>query len=278
MPLTLKTSGLATTASVIVVPNDNGVVTEWVSSSVNSTMTLQDNTGANISGNTVSTTSTWKGVSRHYFETFNNGTFNFYGLRFGTNKPTFATNGSNGLSIFIAFAGSGAGNSGSNGAGAIIADSGDAQILNRNASNKLNWFVASGDRGQGTTTIPTDGTTKFSLGTSYLGTGNPLVQAFYYGLESGSLAADGTAGGLGPIGSSSTLVGVGGWNGQGHWPAKIHAFCVWPTVLSLSDFQSLHTDFIGTLFDVAVTTRAGTNYLQRPHMGVGSQQQYFYGG
>jgi len=97
MAHTLKTSGLATDlVFCLAVDQDGTTVKEFVSSSVNTDMT--------VDGSVTTGSSSWKGTSRGYFETSSNGTFNFHGIRFGTTKPDMVGNDADGLAIFCAVA------------------------------------------------------------------------------------------------------------------------------------------------------------------------------
>jgi hypothetical protein len=116
-----------------------------------------------------------------------------------------------------------------------------------NTTGKFENFLSASGRGQGTTTVAT--TTKLSGGFSFddeVGVGT----VFYYGLESGSLAADGTStSGVGFSGSSGEVYGIGGWPGQGSHPASRYCSVLFNRVLTLAEMQSLHDDWFGTLFD-----------------------------
>jgi hypothetical protein len=72
---------------------------------------------------------------------------------------------------------------------------------------------------------------------------------FFYGLESGSLATDGTGTDSGN-GSNGRFVGtVGVIAAQGSQPAKYHIVCLFQAELSTTELQSLHDDWFGTLFE-----------------------------
>lgn len=239
MAYTLKGTGLATKLVFCIAVDDDGTtVKEFVSSTVNSTKVVD--TAVSVGS------STWKGTTRGWFQTKNgqspkDAQYDFEGVTFVTNLPTAAMTSGAGLSIFAACAGASAGT----GDGAIAWMS-STDRLRRSATNKLEWYLSSGVRGgASTTSLPTDGTTKFSFAASYL---DNVTTAFYYGLESGNLGADG---GANPsnFGSSTTWQQIGGADGQGSAPGKWHIICAFNEDLSETDFDSLHDDWFGTLFD-----------------------------
>lgn len=239
MAYTLKASGLATKLVFCLAVDDDGTtVKEFVSSSVNGTKVVDAQVAVG--------SSTWKGVTRGWFQTKNgqspkDSQYDFEGVTFVTNLPTAGMTSGGGLSIFAACAGASAGT----GDGAIAWMS-SSDRLRRSSTNKLEWYLSAGVRGgASTTSLPTDGTTKFSFAASYL---DNVTTAFYYGLESGNLGADG---GANPsnFGSGTTWQQIGGADGQGSAPGKWHIICAFNEDLSETDFDSLHDDWFGTLFD-----------------------------
>jgi hypothetical protein len=109
--------------------------------------------------------------------------------------------------------------------------------------------------------------TKFSFGATWVygGTGT-----YYRGLESGSLAADGTFG-ESSDGTTQPLASFGGFAGQGSCRGTYY-LAAWFSnaggALTLSDFQALHTDPIGTLF----TTATGLPWWARDDSMSGGMQ------
>src|SRR5688572_28820314 len=98
MAYTLKSSGIATSLAMCVAVDEDGTtVREFVSSTVNADMVVH--------GEVVVSSSTWKGVSRGYFETLPNGASNFKGITFGTNKPTYDAGSGNPTTVWFAVAG-----------------------------------------------------------------------------------------------------------------------------------------------------------------------------
>ena len=242
--LTLKSSGLATAAVMVVAVQGNGSIVEFVSPTVNSqkTVAAQVTTG----------TSSWKGSTRRYFETKpgaspQDPTWDFYGVTFGSTKPTVNNSGSgNGIGFFAAFAG----RSASNGGAPFLfgMDSGTDGWGVDASTGRQRWRIASNSFGEGSTTLPSNGTTKFSIGSNF--DGGSATSEHFYGLESGSLASDGT---YAPADFGSTgdlVVAIGGSAGNGNFPAKCHIAALFNRELTLSEYQSLHNDWLGTLFDV----------------------------
>lgn len=236
--MALKTTGQATELLWVlavhpVANGGDGLVHEWVSSAVDGDMT--------INANVTYGSTTWKGETYDYFETFANGAFDFYGLTFGTNKPTLPRGntqaGLGGLGIGFIMAGSGAGSSNR----AFLAT--DASSLVSRASDKASWTNGN----PGTTSLPSDGTTKYHFGSNYVYNANA---DWYYGLESGSLAADGTnnPGGFGS--DSELVVSIGGWAGQGSHAGKYLMVYCFESTRTLSEFQALHDNGLTELFDI----------------------------
>lgn len=236
MAYTLKATGVAAIAtSIIAVDQDGTTIRDFKSSTRTANMTVD----ANVSRGT----STWKSVSRGYFETKSNGGFDFYGITIapGHEIPWDNSYEQPGTGTFIAYAGTAA----SAGAHGILTSSGGELLLRR--SGKLAISYSGSD---GLTTLPTDGTTKFSVGVNFV---YGADRDFYYGPESGSLAIDGdfTDGGFG---GNNLINAIGGLAGQGNAPGKFHVIVIAPRPLTLTEYQSLHDDWFGTLFDVSTTT------------------------
>ena len=247
MAFTLKTSGLATLLSVCVAVDEDGTtIKEFVSPTVDSNKA--------VSGSVTLGAKNWKSVSRGFFETTANGAFDFNGIKWtnGTGGVTDFADG-NGASIFCAFAGSGIGNNDKYWVSFIN----DRQGLRVNSSGKANLNFGSPTSAASATTIPTDNSTSFSVGANYDGTGSGTSEIFY-GLESGSLASDGT-GTNANQGGNVPLTGIGGpGDGNGNQPAKYHLVTVFTRKLTLVEMQSLHNDWAGTLFDNSAPTPTPT--------------------
>ena len=245
MAYTLKSTGIATNLIMLLSIDDDGTtVKEFVSSAVNSAMTVH--------ANVTTGTSTWKSTSRGYFQTYENSTYNFYGITFGTTKPTVGHNDADGMSYFAAAAGASAGT----GRPGLVAYTGTSSYWGRHSSTRDKQSIYLGsDRVSSTTTIPSDGTTKFSMGPAFKN--NDSSTTFYYGLESGSMASDGS-GTPGDYGfTSESIIDIGGWAGEGSQPGKWHCIAVFNKQLSQAEMQSLHgdgsNDWFSTLFDAPTT-------------------------
>jgi hypothetical protein len=243
MAYTLKSTGIATSLVMCVAVDEDGTtVKEFVSSSVNTDMTVH--------ADVVKSTSSWKGVTRGYFETLANGSTNFRGITFGTNKPAYDAGSGNPTSVFFAVAGMQDGGSGTAAGDAMVARSTGSPIASRNSSDKLNEGMSTT---AGSTSLPTDNSTKFSAGVVHNFGG---TNRFFYGLESGSLATDGTASDPSSGGNTRLVGGIGGIASFGNQPAKYHIVAMFQAELSTAEFQSLHDDWFGTLFDSGGTGTA----------------------
>jgi hypothetical protein len=226
---------------------------------------LVDEDGSTIvdlCGNTISThaslpavgTATWKGTSRKHIVTSGDGSYTPYGVTWTGTKPNVGATDADGFCVFVAAAGASADTGGvTNPFVHIDADphSSPDRGLYRNTADKAVMAFGGSSGGVSTTSIPTDGTTKFSMAGNWKNDAN--VQVFY-GLESGSLAADSTAVNPGVWGSTTFLLsGIGGMNGQGTQPFKPFVVAVFDRELTLTELQSLHgdgtNDWFSTLID-----------------------------
>jgi hypothetical protein len=231
MSYSLKLTGLATDLVMCLAMDEDGsTIREFVSSTVNSNKT--------VDAGVTTGSATWKGVSRGWFQTLPNGA-SFDGIRFAVSfRPQVDLGNLSSAACFIACAGISA----RNGDGGLVAYS-LGKLFGRSESGPESfgspWHV-------GTTAMPTDGTTKFSAGINH--------EAFvdysaFYGLESGSLAADGSGadGGFGNDNTDITAVG-GSDSNIGNQPGKYFLVAVFDRELTLAEYQSLHDDWFGTLF------------------------------
>jgi hypothetical protein len=239
MAYTLKSTGIATDAIMVVAVDEDGTtIKEFVSPSVNSNKTVD--TGVVVSS------ATWQGVSRGYFETVADGSFDYDGVRFGVgNRPLVdldATEGAAGSSVFFACAGMSAGASDTI---RTIIDLNGASFYGRRVSDNLH-ASALGNLTAGTTALPTNGTTKFSAGYVHNHSG---TERYFYGLDGGALATDGTGADDGRGAANAPMLGIGGVSGGHNLPAKYFIVAVFDRELTTVEFQSLHTDWFGTLFE-----------------------------
>lgn len=241
MAYTLKASGIATNAVMVVAVDQDGTIKEFVSSDVNSNKTLGTGVAASVAS------ATWKSVSQQYFAV-TDASFDYNGVRFASgHRPSYTSAGS-AISVFMAFNSLAGGGGGAPG-----------YFIERNASG-THLAARNGATGQlrnslipvnGTTNLPSDSSTKVSAGFSYddVSAGSK----FYYGLESGSLAADGTDASVGFGPGAQNIFGIGGATGQGSQPGNYHFVAVFNRALTLAEFQSLHNDWFGTMFDAGST-------------------------
>lgn len=233
MAYTLKTTGIATNLVVCVGVDDDGTIKDFKANAI----TLGTGVAASVA------TGSWKGTSRQYFVTTANGGTDFNGVRWSS-PPVVDNTDADGMSIFIALHGASA-RSG-NGPFVTYGTAGTSFNGLITDPNKLGLYLGA-FKALTTTTVPSDGTTKWSFGTNYKS--NSDSEAFY-GLESGSLSSEATAGSDGGFGSSThALYNIGGSTGQGNQPASFYLVAVFNKKLSLAEMQSLHDDWFGTLFD-----------------------------
>jgi hypothetical protein len=255
MALTLKTDGLASTLALCLAVDDDGTVKEFVSGDVDANMVVDPLV-------TIDSQS-WKGTSRRYFQTAGSG-FSPKMISFPSgHRPGVNDNDSG---FFMAFAGAPAGNGT---ASQLVYMPGSGVSIGRdNVSGCWGVFAGTQWRMVSTTQEPTDNATPFSIAVNWAYvTGNPNSNgcALYYGAESGSLALEKISGASGFGNGNNLLQSIGGWAGIATVAAKCHIICAFNTQPSLTDYQALHADWYGTLFDTVATS--GTNRLLT--MGVG---------
>jgi hypothetical protein len=227
MAYTLKSAWSSRVISCVAVDDDNATVKDFKGNSI----TLGTGVAAGV-GST-----TFKGNTRYYFPTFSNGTFNYHGITYNATKPV-ATQGST-VTYF-----------------AILADftsssgwvSGDVAAANglRISSSKPRLTGATNPIVTGATSLATS--TKQSFMGIFRQAGTCEI---HYGLESGSMAQDATATDTGPYGANFSIDGYGGLSGQGNFVAQTLLYLVTNDAISNTDRDSLHSDFVGTLFDTA---------------------------
>lgn len=242
MAYTLKSTGIATNLTMcLMVDEDGTTIKEFVNATVNSQKTVD-------SGVTISEES-WKGTTRKFFATAANGTFDFHGIRFGATKPAWNPTDADGCAFWGACASMSAGIS----PGVFLTGNIAAHHLRRkpSAPNSAQLYSYDGNRGAGSTALPVTGES-FSFGCSY----DSDDFQWYYGLESGSLAADGSGTSNNGWMESTTVAAIGGWSGQNNLPASWHICCIFNRKLTLTEMQSLHNDWFGTLFESAAAPKS----------------------
>jgi hypothetical protein len=225
--LVLRTTGIASKASFVVAVDNDGQIKEFVSSSVNADMATT---------NVTTGISTWKGADAPYFETTSINT-----IVFGTNKPVQNAAFGQSIGAFIAHIGTSA----ATGSYGGLRLSGAGAIVTRDpTTGKPQWRWGQSNvryTSNGANTLPTDGTTKYSLGGNYR---YDTSAQFFYGLESGSLAAEGTPASPEGFGSSSTWITIGGQTsgGYGTTPGKYLLAAGFGEELTEVEYQALHDD------------------------------------
>lgn len=246
MALTLKSSGVATAASMVLAVEDDGsAVKECVSSAVNGDMVIAAGNGYGAGANqvTLRNDKTWKSVTRRTFETKPDG-FGFYGIAFGTNKPAWDASSGHAISVFVAAASTGA-PSGSAGTRFLIEGTQSVRVFDGGSGNKFQFDAAGGSGSAvGNTTIPT--ATKIAMALSYQ---RSTSYAMYYALESDADLTDDGTGTPSGDGLSASIGSVGGQAGQGSWPGEWFVVATFNRILTPTEMNSLHDDWFGTLFD-----------------------------
>jgi len=247
MGYTLKSTGLAADLIACYMVDDDGVtLREWVSgqfSTWNGVDTWADDAGnadMSVDNPVVVGQATWKGTSFNYFQTLANGTYNFYGIRHSAAQTVPGGTSQGGFGVFAACAGMDAGGA-YNG---LIANGGSNAFFGKNDTDYITWYVGSGYRmSSSTQTLPSDLSTKFSFAGNWINGGTSDV---LFGLESGSLANVGSA--AGGSFSFSDYQYIGGLSGSGNLPGKHHLIAIFNRPLSDTEYQSLHNDWFGALF------------------------------
>ncbi|MBN9463467.1 MAG: hypothetical protein J0H00_19830, partial [Burkholderiales bacterium] len=237
MAYALKTTGLATRLiSLVVVDEDGTTVVDLKGYAV----TKHASAGIGAKN--------WKGVSRKYID-IGGVDYTPYGVTWSS-PPSCTMTDSDGMAVFMAFAG--AGSRFQAGTFLTISNNPDNQGLQSSGSGKAAMVQGSATNNIGSTTLPVDGSTSFSIGTNWRNNAN--CQHFY-GLESGAMAADSTAANPGNWGiAAAALRNIGGSSGQGRQPCKPHVSAVFDRELTLEEMQSLHNDWFGVLIDAGSPT------------------------
>jgi len=237
---TLASNAITAKAISVVLVDDTGTIVDLCGN----TFTLDTGVAASVA------TGAWKSItSPQYFVTTANGSFNFNGVRFTAPIPTVDQTDADGM--YVWFACHGADNSQTDGTFVeISAGAGNQQGLRRvSSANAAGMFTAGGGTvATSATNLPTNGTTKFSFGAYYK---SASASEVFYGLESGSLASDGTAGSDGGFGGSARLLNsIGGDAGNGNQAFKPYAVCLFDGDLTLVEKQALHDDWLLVLAGV----------------------------
>ena len=246
MSYTLKTTGPAASAFFCNAVDEDGTIREFVSADVQAFRTLDSGVAASV------TTGAWKGPARKYWSSTDNAGVP-YGVKFAAgHRPSLPLTNADGVAYFCAFHSSG-GKTGSGGyiSHSTASDAGQAGVTTGNAVIACLLYSAGLKGAGGNTTIPTGGDTKFSIGVSYKDSGSPSDR-YFYGLESGSLAADGTSDTHGgALGSITDVYGLGGFDGFGAIACSRYIDIGFNRELTTVEMQSLHDDWFNTMFDVS---------------------------
>lgn len=242
----LKSTGLAALATMVVmVDSDGTTLREFVSSTVNGTMT--------VSAALTTGTKSWKGTNRNYWAQTANGSFEVTPeVEFNTNFPTVLW--TSGAAVFAACAQM---SSTGNDQGAVVINASNGWGFGPEPETDGGFGFMAGAVRMASSGDPIPlGTTSFSMG------GNLTANATYdiwYAAEGGTTpttfnVTNGTdAGwgiGSGEPGTPSTITEIGGFHGQGNKPAQYHIVAMFNRELTASEFGTLHDDWFGTLFDV----------------------------
>lgn len=273
MPYTLKASGIATRAKVVLGVNDNGVITEFVNG-------WTPGSGITVHPNVTTGSATFRGSSGfRYFQTTEAAGGVPEAISFTTN-PLLTTRTVNvGLAMVAIMAGCTW--LGSRYPFQLQRDSSTTSTasegirLTVSGTVRPECYIGGAARATGTTEIPTDGSTPFSMAAQYLHSGTQYGigaggQCWYAAASSAGSAitafepASPSGAGFQPGGVPS-LTGVAGI----HRPddnaspgaavnyaatGKYHLWMVFDSLLTLAEYQALHDDPVGTLFDVSAPT------------------------
>jgi hypothetical protein len=255
----LSTGQAADLVALWMVDEDGLTLREWVtgySSTWNGSNDWTDNDAEmTVEDAVVVGSGTWKGETLNYFETLADGSFDFHGILLnatGDGRPTIDIgSGDPGVGVWFASAGHAA--SSGTAWGYMLQLGAATQGLKRGTSTSggLLWEIAAADiTADAGTDLPTNGTTKFSAAANYeYNTSQGLAPDYGYGLESGSLAADGTYTPQTRGASDTTISAIGGAAGLGHFAGKYFALAIFNSPRSLAQMQALHDDFMGELFE-----------------------------
>jgi hypothetical protein len=236
----LKTTGVASLATLCVAVSDDGsVVKDYVA---NRQLVVHANVSVGQD--------TWMGVNRHFFETKNNGSFDFYGLTWTVSSPNvqpvlgFGT----GCTFFVVF---NAYTSGSfwaltsGGLGVRRGFSGDQ-------TGRPGFYNGGGGFYFNVATTIDQGTGKVATGISMSSSLGILAAEGWYGLESaGTISQSGVSVPTFNVASNVSLATYGGMAGQGSMSAKTHLLLVTNRMITTAEASDLYNDPFGTLFTSA---------------------------
>ncbi len=248
MAYRLKSTGIAANCTMLVaVDPDLNIIKEFASSSVNSTMAV----GANV---TIASQA-WNGTTRSYFK-YGAGTTNADYVVFGTNKPQW-TNDTDGMArtwVFI---------------GQVGTSSQTVRVFGKDSTN----MAYSNDTATGGSTYPFQAglgfTVKQNGGAAQPALGTKVIfgcsqvhgagangAAFYWSTDAaGTMSKLSLTGPSGGSTANMALDAIGRRNDTtAHGDEKIHMIAIFYSSLSDSDWESLHSDWFGTLLEVIPTS------------------------
>ncbi|HYE70674.1 MAG TPA: hypothetical protein VD932_04035 [Aquabacterium sp.] len=238
MPRQLKSTGQALDLLfALTFDDDNTTLKEFVDPDVNDGMVVD-------AGVTFGTT-TFKGQTRGWFQTTADGAFDFEGISFTSPDQAVGPASSN-VSIVMLCAGSGTGNNNK----FWISFNGDVHGLGTDGAGKAH-ITFGGTGCSGTTTIPTDGTTKFFVAGNWSGPSGTEDGEIYYAAEASSDVALENTEDIGSFGSDVPLTHIGGPPGNGNLPFKCIAIYMFDGLRTLSQLQALFDDDLDELFGEA---------------------------
>ena len=246
MALTLKTTGLAAEAIMVLAVDDDGSIKEFVSPAVDAAKTL---------GTGVATADgSWKGQARKYWSTGTHPSpFDFSGVKFTDgNRPNLAHGNAAGFTVIDIFHSIGAAQS----SGGFVSWSPTGDAGNRGtrrsqtAPNGLTFFAFSSERGASTVTIPNDGT-KYFTALTFQNTAGVGTDYFQAAEGDADITATGTSTSMVGFASSGDVwvYGVGGFNGQGNQTASRYLTAIISRKLSQAEVETIFDDWFNVFFD-----------------------------
>lgn len=229
MAYTLKSAWSSSVIACLAVDDDNTTVKDFKSG----------NTGTFDTPNVTTGTATFKGVTRPYFETKANGSFNYYGYNYNGTKPTLTLSATCSFICLL--------NNYVSSTGWFVLDNGQNFGI-KISSGRPQWFINTSSHMTGTTALATS--TKQSISGIWRSSGTCEL---HYGLESGSMSQEVTHTDTG-FGSDVPLTSVGGASGQGNTVANIHLLLWLNRALTNTERDNIHADYVGTLFDTGASS------------------------
>lgn len=264
MAYQLKDSGLALeVVTCVMVDEDGESIVELGGNNVSVHENVTIGTGA------------WKGKTYKYFQT-SGSSWSAYNVRVNSPYKEAGTQG-DGLCLFAAVAG--AGNGANNrvfaSLGSVSAPNSTYGLARFGAGGPLR--VSSGSSspfGLGSTNLPTDMTTAFSIAGNIRTDSSKTYGMPYFGLEAGDIAADADVESVGDSAkTASILVNIGGTDSQGYQDAKFYIVVLFKRELTISELQSLHNDWFGTLIETGVEEPATISVAPKNFsLSIGGQQ------